>query len=177
MATPGSSVIKLANEPGGLRRVSPEDLMARADRTFQEIARRAFELFEGNGRPPGRDAENWLTAESEMLHPMHVSLAESGGSISVRAEVPGFSARDLEVSLEPRRLTIAGKREASKEEKNEKIVYSERCADQILRVMDLPSDVDTGKAEATLKDGLLELKLPKAAGSASGRRVKVTKKG
>lgn len=164
-----ATTIKLAKDSTGLRRVSPDELMARADQTFQAIARRAFELFEENGRGLGHDLEDWFNAESEMLHPMHVSLAESDGSLTVHAEVPGFSAKDLEVSVEPRRLTIAGNRETSKEEKDKRILYTERCANQILRVMDLPTEVDTGKAEARLKDGLLELMLPKAAQSKKGR--------
>jgi HSP20 family molecular chaperone IbpA len=159
-----ATTIKLANEDANLRRISPEELMARADQTFQVIARRAFELFEGNGHGFGHDLENWFNAESEFLHPTHLSLAESDGALTVQAEVPGFGAKDLEVSVEPRRLTIAGKRDTSREErKDKKILYTERCANQILRVMDLPAEVDTGKVEATLKDGLLELTLPKAA--------------
>lgn len=145
--------------------------------SFDSIARRAYEIFEENGRQLGRDLEDWFRAEKELLHPMHFQLTEAENEWKVKAEVPGFTEKDLEISVEPRRLTIAGKRETSKEEKNEKIVYSERCANQILRVMDLPADVDTGKAAATLKDGLLELKLPKAAESAPGKKIKVTKKG
>jgi HSP20 family protein len=167
-----ATTIKLANDERGLRRATPEDLLARADQAFQAIARRAFELFEGNGRGFGHDAEDWFNAESELLHPTHLTLAESDGSFTVQAEVPGFSAKDLEVSVEPQRLTIAGKRETSKEEKDKKILYTERCANQILRVMDLPTEVDTGKVEATLKEGLLELTLPKKAQSKKSKAKK-----
>ena len=44
-----------------------------------------------------------------------------------------------------------------------KTAYKERCSDQILRVIDLPVDVEAAKAAATLQDGVLELKMPKAA--------------
>jgi HSP20 family protein len=81
----------------------------------------------------------------------------------VKAEVPGFSYRDLEVTMEPSRLTISGKRESSKEEKKGKTVYSETCSNEIFRVVELPAEVDTGKATATLKDGILQLSVPKAA--------------
>ena len=39
----------------------------------------------------------------------------------------------------------------------------ERCSDQILRVVDLPAEVDTERAVATLKDGILKLELPKTS--------------
>jgi HSP20 family molecular chaperone IbpA len=43
------------------------------------------------------------------------------------------------------------------------IAYSERCAKEILRVIYLPAEVDSSKASATLKDGILNIELPKAA--------------
>jgi len=159
--------------PPPLRLVPPRDLFRRVQKFQDEIARRAFEIFEGNGRAFGRDLENWFTAESELLHPVHIDIAESDGDVTVRAELPGFTAKEIEVSLEPRRLTIAGKREAKEERKDKKTVYTERCSDQLLRVIDLPAAVDTETAAATLKEGVLELKLPKAA---AAKKVPITAK-
>jgi len=65
--------------------------------------------------------------------------------------------------VEGTKLTIAGKRETKEERKEKKTVYREHCSDELLRVIELPSSVDAAKAEATLKDGVLELKLPKTA--------------
>ena len=36
--------------------------------SFQEVSRRAFEIWEQNGRAPGHDLENWLKAETELRH-------------------------------------------------------------------------------------------------------------
>jgi HSP20 family protein len=146
-----------------IRLVRADDLFDRMRDTYGSIARRAFEIFECSGQPFGHDLDDWFRAESELLHPVHLDVAESGNALTVRAEVPGFSAKEIEVSVEPRRLTISGKRETKEERKTEKTIYSERCADQILRVLDLPAEIDTGKVEATLRDGILELAMPKAA--------------
>lgn len=134
-------------------------------REMQEvISRRAFELFEMGGRMFGRDLDDWFKAESELLHPVSISIEETDAGLKVEAEVPGFKAEELEVSVEPHRLTIAGKREVEKEEKKKgKIVYSERSAERIMRVVDLPVEVDTEKISAVLKDGVLEFMMPKAA--------------
>jgi len=126
------------------------------------ITRRAFELFESNGRWFGRDLENWFRAESELLHPLPLEVKESDEEFMVRAEVPGFTAKDLEISLEPNNLKIAGRRESTHEEKKGKTLRSEFCTDQILRSVDLPCHVDTGKANATLRDGILTIEIPKA---------------
>jgi HSP20 family protein len=87
----------------------------------------------------------------------------------VQAEVPGFDERDLEIKVAPVRMTITGKRETSKEEKKGKSVYSETGCDQILRVVDLPAEVETDKVTATLKNGVLALTMPKVAKSRSIR--------
>ncbi len=60
-------------------------------------------------------------------------------------------------------MTISGKRETSKEEKKGKTTYSETCSNEVFRVVDLPVEVDTDRATATLKDGILQLTMPKAA--------------
>jgi HSP20 family protein len=141
----------------------------RMEELHDSIARRAFELFEGNGRWPGRDLDDWLHAESEFIHPMHLELAESDNHLHVRAEVPGFSAKELEINVEPRRLTVSGKHETKEETKRGKTIYSELCAGEILRVVDLPTDIDTSNVSATLKDGVLNVKMAKTPAPKSVR--------
>ena len=148
--------------PTPLKVVAATDLFASMQRLHDSVARRASEIFESQGRTFGHDLENWLQAESELLHPVHVDVAESDEGLTVRAEIPGFKAEQLEVSMEPRRVTIAGKREAE-ERKNEKTIYRESCSDHILRVIELPAEVVAGKIVATLRDGVLELTMPKSA--------------
>ncbi len=130
---------------------------------FDSVARRAFEIFEFNGRIAGQDVEDWLRAERELFHPAFLVVSESAEGFTVRAEVPGFAANELEVNIEGRRLTISGKRETYKERKDEKTIYSERPSDQVLRVVDLPADIKMEEAKAALKDGILEFEVPKAA--------------
>lgn len=138
-------------------------LFDQIESTFNVLTHRAYEIFESNGRTFGRDLENWLRAERELLHPVAVNIAETDDSFEVKAEVPGFTEKEIEVSVEPRRLTVTGKRETKKEEKKGKMVYAETCSDQVLRVVDLPGEIETAKVTATLKNGVLELTLPKAS--------------
>ena len=140
-----------------------DDLFDRVQTINSSIAKRAFEIFETNGRSFGHETDHWLQAESEIVHPAHVELTESEGIFTVKAEVPGFTANDLDVSIEPTRLTILGRRETKEENKERQVLYRDRCLDQILRVVELPSEVNTGKVMVTIKDGLLELSMPKAA--------------
>jgi HSP20 family protein len=152
-----------ASVPVPVKQSTTGDVFDRIQQTYDEIARRAFEIFDNNGRSLGNDLDDWFRAESELLHPVHMEIAESDANLTVQAEVPGFSTKELEIHVEPRRLTIAGKHEAQEESKKGKTIYSERCAKEILRVVDLPAAVDSSKVSAILKDGILKIELPKAA--------------
>lgn len=139
------------------------DFFNRIQQVHDAIARRAFEIFDGNGQIFGNDLEDWHEAESELLHPVHIDLTESDEGLNLQAEVPGFGPKDLEISAEPRRLTITGKRETKEERKTKKTVHKQRCSDEIFRVVDLPAEINTEKVKATLENGILSLEMPKAA--------------
>jgi len=130
--------------------------------TFETIGRRAFDIFERKGRAWGHALTDWLEAEAEFLHPIRLELSESDQNYRIRAEVPGFSAGELDVRVEPQRVTITGKHEAAEERQVMKRIYSEWSSNRILRTIELPAEVNAEKAKATLKDGILELELLKA---------------
>jgi HSP20 family protein len=147
---------------GPLRIVEFNEFPVRAQRIFDTIARRAFEIFEASGRAFGHDLEDWFQAEAELLHPVHAELVDTEGALELRAEVPGFTEKDLEVKVEPRRITIAGERQETRERKEGATLWKERCANRVFRVFDLPVEVKSDKITATLKEGILEIKMPKA---------------
>ncbi len=164
-----ATAVKRAEEP-----IKPAESLSIFDQledTLKAITRRAYELFETSGREFGRDLENWFQAERELLHPVPVNITETDGALEVKAEVPGFAEKELEIGVEPYRLTIAGKRETKKEEKKGKTVFAESHSNQILRAVTLPMEVEAEKAVATLKHGILEITLPKA-GKARTVRVR-----
>lgn len=158
-----TAVQRAEEKPMAIHPVKFENLAEKANKMFESVAKRAYQIFEGSGRNWGHEIDDWFKAEMELLHPVHVAITESGEELEVKAEVPGFNEKEIEVSVEPRRLTITGKRESSKEDKKGKTVYEESCSDQILRVVDLPMAVDADKVTATLKNGILQMTMPKAA--------------
>ena len=156
-----ATAMKRVEEP--TRPIKYVPLFDQMEDTFNALAQRAYEIFEGNGRVFGRELENWFQAEKELLHPVPVNITESDESFEVKAEVPGFNEKEIEIGVEPRRITITAKRETKKEETKGKTVCAESCSDEILRMVDLPAEVATDKVTATLKNGVLELGLPKVA--------------
>lgn len=169
MSAQSAAAMQPVKGPAPVKQTAAMSIFDRIEEMHNSIARRAFEIFEGSGRWPGRELDNWLRAESELLHPMHVELTESDNHLTVRAEVPGFSAKELEINAEPRRLSITGKRETKEESKKGNTICSEMCASEILRVVDLPAEIDISKVTATLKDGILDVKMVKTAAPKSVR--------
>ena len=77
------------------------------------------------------------------------------------AQVPGFTEQDIDLRVDSQRLYITGKHEESSKEKKEKSVYSEWQAKQLFREFDLPTVIDPDKVKAHVKNGVLEITMPK----------------
>jgi len=134
------------------------------DALTNAVAQRAFGFFEQRGGSNGRDWDDWLQAESELLKQVPIEMSESDDSYTIRAEVPGYDVKDLIVQAEPNSICVHGKREQKKEEKTGKEVkYSEVSARELCRRIDLPRSINPDKVTAHLTNGVLELTLPKAA--------------
>lgn len=140
------------------------DLFDDMDAITSRIAERAFSLFHERGGLAGRDWDDWFHAESELLKAVPVEISETDDSYTIRAEVPGFDVNNLNVQVDPSSVYIHGKTEQKKEEKNGgQIKYSEVSANELARKVALPSSISPDKASAVLKNGILEITLPKSA--------------
>jgi len=135
-----------------------------------QITRRAYELYTLRGSVDGYDREDWLQAMSDVLLNVAVDILETESGLTVRADVPGFTERDLEVRVAPRSVCITGKREETTEQTDEKTIYAERRSNQIFRAIELPSEIDPDQAVATVSNGVLDIKLLKVG---LGKKVPV----
>jgi HSP20 family protein len=162
MTTELTSRSQSSNQPAILKLMDGDPFFRRMREISDTIARRAYELFESRGCQDGHDLEDWFCAESELLEPMPAEISEADDQMVVRADVPGFKEKDIEVRVEPHRLIISGKREQIHDQKKRKTLYSERRSDEVFRMIDLSEEIDPDKVRATLQDGTLEVALPKA---------------
>lgn len=142
--------------------VEAEKLINRMEEMTRNVAHRAYEFFEERGRKLGNELEDWFRAESEFMRYVPATMKEDETQFTIQAEVPGFKANEIKISVEPKRLILEGNSEHSSEEKSEKVVFSERRTNQFCRSFSLPAEVEPDKAVANLKDGLLEITLPKS---------------
>lgn len=148
------------SEPQGLKLfTSMNEIFAEMERMHREISERAFELFKKRGEVPGFAWDDWFKAETEINKAVPFDVTDKEGEILVKAELPGFKAEEIKVSVDGKVLTVTGRSEVTEEKEREKFTSSKQFARQIV----LSSDVDTEKATATFKEGVLELVLPKLA--------------
>lgn len=145
--------------------VPAEVLEQRKSEIQNMIAQRAYEHFEHRGRVPGHEIQDWEQAETELLiYPCRHDLRESAEAIILRAELPGsFTADELKVSVEARRLMVSGEKEINVLCGDAKGMHTELRSQHIFREHDLPVDVDPSKATAILEDSMVEIVLPKAS--------------
>ncbi len=89
-----------------------------------------------------------------------LNVWEEGDNLFIEAEVPGLKLEDVEISVAGDELTLQGRRRT---EPDQEAAYyrRERSSGEFARVLKLPVEVDAEKVEATLKDGILSIKLPK----------------
>ena len=90
-----------------------------------------------------------------------IDLSETDSEIKVLAELPGLGENDVSVSLAHNVLTISGEKKDEHEEKKENFHLIERSYGSFKRSVALPEEVDPDNVEATFKDGVLTVVLPK----------------
>jgi HSP20 family protein len=100
-----------------------------------------------------------------------VEVSDGEREIRVSAEIPGLSEKDVEVTVHDGVLSIHGEKKSETEDKDRG--YSERWYGRFERRIALPSGVEEDKAEASFRDGVLTVTLPKSAEAASGRRIPI----
>ncbi len=90
-----------------------------------------------------------------------VNISEDPDHIYVRAELPGVSPEDLDITIKDQQLVLRGERKIPTAEKNVNYHRRERESGFFRRVLRLPAQVDPAKVEAVSKDGVLTITLAK----------------
>jgi len=100
----------------------------------------------------------------EFLARAKVDVAEKNGSYKVAAELPGVKKEDIHVSIDGAQVSIEAEVKQEKEAaQDERVLHTERVFGKVTRSFTLPQEIDETKVEAKLRDGVLELTLPKKA--------------
>ena len=113
----------------------------------------------------------WRMEMADAVPRIKVDLSEQDGSYAVKAEIPGVKKEDIDVRVDGNVVTISAEVKSEKEEKGngDRVLRRERQEGYASRTFTLACPVDAGKVQASYKDGILALTLPKKADTASKR--------
>jgi len=115
----------------------------------------------------------WPRWETETLGwAPDVDVVDRKEEVVLRADLPGLTEKDIQLTFQDGNLTIRGERKEEKEAKEEDYYCSERWYGSFSRTLALPAGVETEKISATFKDGVLEVHLPKTK-KAEGKKIEI----
>jgi HSP20 family protein len=124
---------------------------------------RLFEQAFGEGGESGWRMSAWAPP---------VDLYETDDAFVVKAELPGLSKDDIHVEVHDHTLSLRGERKHEAEVKEDRYQRRERVYGSFQRAIWLPTMVDAEKIQASFKDGVLELRLPKSE-AAKPKRIAI----
>ena len=103
-----------------------------------------------------------------------MDIGETDNAITIKAEVPGCKAEDIDISVHGNTLTVSGEKKHEEEKKEKDYYHAERSYGSFRRNLTLSAELDADEIEASCKDGVLTITLPK---SEKAKAVKVKVKG
>lgn len=133
-------------------------MRAQMNRLFNEVF----------GRTGGEEG-GWMTG----AWTPPVEIYDTDEALMVRVELPGVAKEHVHVELHENTLTLRGERKPDPQVKEGQYYRQERTYGPFQRTFTLPTPVDTAKVQATYRDGLLELRLPKSE-AAKPKRITIT---
>ncbi len=146
--------------------VSPFAWLDDVDRWFDNFRRSFEERFWGD--PLAR----WSDSDLRVREPL-VDLIDKGSEFVVRAELPGVAKEDVDLTVTADGIEIRAETNRTRDEKQKNYEYRERTYEALHRVLSFPEEVKPDLASATLKDGVLEVRVPKKEPTPEPKPVKV----
>jgi HSP20 family protein len=142
-----------------LRRVEERPMSLRRESGFlSDFERRIGSMFDDVF---GGSLVSYVMPETRGVFSPRTDIKETKKSIKIVAEMPGIDREDIDVSVHHGILTISGEKKVEKEDKGTDYHHVERSYGCFSRSISLPDTVDTEKVEATHKNGVLTVTLPK----------------
>jgi HSP20 family protein len=143
-------------KPSGRTEVQP--------RRFSDVERMFEDWFQNFWSQP---VPNLWRPDFWRLRPMSIEtpaldVYEEKDDLIVKAEIPGLTKDEIDITLDGNTLTIKGEKKKEEEVKEEDYYRCERSFGSFLRSIELPLDLKSDKVNATFKNGVLEIRLPKA---------------
>ncbi len=90
-----------------------------------------------------------------------LDIVDKKDKLSITVEVPGIEKDNIQIDINDKTLIIKGEKKSEDEQKDKDVYVRERCYGAFRREIELPPDSDTDKIDASYKNGILVLDIPK----------------
>ena len=163
--------IERREQTSSVRTISPFSFMRR----FSEEMDRLYGDFDfGRSLTSGvGEIARLAELETSMWAPQ-VEAFEQDGELIVRADLPGLTKDDINVDITDDAIKIRGERRQEREENKEGYYRSERSYGSFYREIPLPGGINREEANATFRNGVLEITMPAPARQPSSRRIEIS---
>jgi len=139
----------------------PLAIFEEMEKRFEDIRKRAFELFEQRGRELGHELEDWLRAEHELCGWPAAELNEKANEYELQMTLPGFDAEEVQVTATPSEILVHAQLKPEKVEEA-KVLWTEFGPNDVYRLFAMPQPIDVEKTRARLDKGMLHITAAKA---------------
>jgi HSP20 family protein len=134
------------------------DIWMDFDRAFERFRRDFERTLWPHEHAPAQGLPN--IADMETIIP-YIDLEDKGDHFVLSAEAPGFKKDEIDINICGTSVEISGCKEATVDEKDKNYVRKERMSESFYRTVALPEEIKYEEVSADLKDGVLEIMLPK----------------
>ena len=123
----------------------------------ERITQRAYEIFERNGAVFGRELDNWLEAEEELLWKPSIELLEKDGELLLEAALSGVDPNDVEIEVTPEDIILKAETQHQHQEEKGTVHICEFKTGMMFRSIHLPTKINPDRVKAEFNHGLLRL--------------------
>jgi HSP20 family protein len=158
----------------------PETLPVRKGETIfeelramhEKVMNRAYEIFRANGGIFGKELDDWLTAERELVWKPPIELEEKEKEFKLKIAAPGVEAKDLDIEVTPDDLLVKAevRRDAAKDKG--KVHTNEFVSNNLFRAVRFPRKIDPERVRAEFRNGVLYV-TAEIAEEAKAKKVRI----
>ena len=149
-----------------------ESIFDELSNLHDRIMKRAFEIFDGNGHVFGKELEDWLQAERELVWKPAIELEEADNEIRLQIATPGVDPKDIHIEVTPEYVLVKAETQHEHKEEKGKVHVSEFISGNMFRSVHLPKKIDPDKVKAQFKNGMLSL-TAEIAKEAQARKIEL----
>ena len=132
------------------------------DKLFEDVRKRAFDLFQLRGGLDGWDLDDWFRAEHDLVWAPESELVETDKAFQMKMAVPAMAPKDIQISALPDAIVVQGETSKKAEKKEGKVHFSEFSERKLFRRFEMPAGIDVEQVKATLENGMLQITAAKA---------------